>query len=95
MLGHHLLVGGNHVFTALDGLQDERPGRFLPANDFDDDVHARIVEDHAWVSDEREWWQLNGPSLVRVAHQDLADLDRAADTSLERVVLGQQYASDA
>ena len=94
MLGHDLFVGRHHVLAALDGLQDQRPGRLLTTNDFDDDVDFRIVDNRQRIGNQRRG-QTDRARLVRIADEHFADLHRAADASFERVALVQEHSGDA
>jgi hypothetical protein len=94
VFGHDLLVGRDDVFAPLDGSQDQRAGRLFPADHFDDDVHRRVVQDRPRIGHQRHV-KVHAARLVRVAHQDLADLHRAADAALQRVALGHEHACHA
>ncbi len=38
-------IGGDNMFAALDGLEDEGPSRLQPADEFDDDGDLRVIHD--------------------------------------------------
>ena len=93
MFGHDLLVGGDHVFAALDCLEDQRASWLLAADHFDDDVHCWIVEDRPRIGDQRHL-QANAARLGRIAHQHAGDLHGPTDAPLERIPLAEQHPRD-
>ena len=52
VVGEQGLVGRDHVLARGEGAQDEGPRRLEPADELDDDLDGRVVEDLPGVGDE-------------------------------------------
>ena len=86
MYGEQGLVGGDHVFPLADRFQDKGSGRFDAADELDDDIYRRIVEDVLRVAAENDVLELRRQALdMDVGHpgQD----DREAGLLTQPVLL--------
>jgi len=82
VLGDDVLVGRHHVLAPLQRPRDVAPGRLDPAagaaDELDDDVDRRIVQDLPGVGGDPFQSHGDAAGLRRIPHQDPADLDGAA-----------------
>src|SRR5206468_9811161 len=71
VVGKERLVGGDHVLAGGERLQDEGPGRLEAADQLDDDVDRRIVEDPRGVRRHRKLGQVE--TLATAGDVDVGD----------------------
>ena len=76
MLCHHLLVGGNHGLTALQGLPQVVEGGLFTAHDLHHYVYFRVLENVLGVGGEDVRGCAGGARLFQVSNQDAADSNR-------------------
>ena len=95
VLGQQGLVGGDHVLAAFQQLQDDRPGRLQPADQFDRRDDLRIVGHLGQVGGQqaRRQGEVPRPLQVRVDHAD--QFQPLARTPGDPLAVLQQQPGDA
>ncbi len=89
-----ILVGGDHVATAIERAFDQLDRIGRAADQFDDEIHLRIVDQRTGVARKDAARQEIGPRLVRIANGDRAQLVADAAAAFDCVALLLQPLGD-
>ena len=89
------LVGGDDVLAGTDRIEHQRSRDAGAADQFDDDVDARVGDDRARIVDDTRAVADDPPCArdVEIGHQ--RDLDAAAGPTLNLVLVARQHVESA
>ena len=84
MHGQQSLVRCNNVFASRDGGQYELSGRFIAADQLDNNVDVRILDDLGRICRQHSGWNGEAAIAAGVTYCDLAYLHRNADSMADQ-----------